>query len=305
VTYRQFLDWIRRSVPPGKFALPPDTTIDEAVKAFIINDMKWGSEEHEYQEQRLLGCIGPHAIYRYVAQIGEHIKLFSACGVTFTQLSPSPPPLDVDSGLEVLVELWKSAAAAQQDDPTSASAPESDKELPIVPAKHEVAGGTWIVEAIARLVLRYIGCMDSITEAEKQTDLEALKAALRNSQADEEKDKVRRDLKYQRKCSKRFSGLSHSEEFFLFGHQMLETQQNLKQCEDLLRQFLDHYAADIISHNAELKPSEAAITSDFEEDVLEHRRQRNKALVRPPSLSSSDEDESISQHRKKFEEVQS
>jgi hypothetical protein len=303
ITYRQFLDWIHRSVPPGIFVLPPDTTIDGAVEAFIINDMKWSLDTHESQEQRLLGSIGPHAIYRYIAQIGEHINLFSACGVTFTQLSPSPPAPDVDSGLEVLVEVWKSAAAAQRDDTASASVPESENEVPMVPAKHEVAGGTWIVEAIARLVLRYIGCVHPITEKEQQTDLEALKAALRNSQADEEKDKVRRDLKYQRKCSKRFSGLSHSEEFVLFGHQMLETQQNLKQCEDLLRQFLDLYAADIVSHNAKLKPCEAAVASDLEEDVLERRRQRSKALVRPPSLSSSDEDESIAQHRKKFEEV--
>lgn len=302
VTYQQFINWVRRFVPWDCFALPPDTSIDEVVKAFIVADMKWSTDTDESQGKRLLGTIGPHAIYRYVAQIGEHIKLFTACGVTFTQLSPSPPPPEVDSGLEVIVEVWRSAAAAKSAEHSSMCEMEGEHEQPGVPAKHEVAGGTWIVEAIARLVLRYIGCVRPIKEEEQNADIEALKVALRSSQAEEDKDKVHRDLRFQRKCSKRFLGMSHSEEFSLYGHQMVEAQRNLKLCDDLLRQFMEVHSADIAFHNSRLKQREAAAASSFGE-IAGRGIQRRQTIVRPPSLSSSDEDESIAQHRKKFEEV--
>lgn len=305
VTYQQFIDWVRRFVPSDSFSLPPDTSIDEVVKAFIVADMKWSTDTDESQEKRLLGTIGPHAIYRYVAQIGEHIKLFTACGVTFTQLSPSPPPPEVDSGLEVIVEVWKSAAAAKGGDHSTLCAPEGENEQPGVPAKHEVAGGTWIVEAIARLVLRYIGCVRPIKEEQQNADIEALKVALRSSQAEEDKDKIHRDLRFQRKCSKRFLGMSHAEEFSLFGHQMVEAQQNLKLCDDLLRQFMELHAADIALHNSRVKQREAAAARNSGEMEPDRGVQRRHMIVRPPSLSSSDEDESIAQHRKKFEEVTS
>ena len=203
VTYQQFLDWIQRSVPTRKFLLPPDTSIDEVVKQFIVKvwgsartrarvrvrlslrthphkpalnlphqDMNWAPHIFEpADEAKLLQTVaGPHAIYRYVAQMGEHIKLFAACGVTFTELSPSPPPPEADSGLETIVQAWREtlvketlakAAAAVQDgdaaDASTAVAAEASgsPQAQAGPAKHEVAGGTWIVEAIARLVLRY------------------------------------------------------------------------------------------------------------------------------------------------------
>jgi hypothetical protein len=41
----------------------------------------------------------------------------------------------------------------------------------------------------------------------------------------------------------------------------------------------------------------------IEVDDLLHRCARNKMVVRPPSLSSSDEDEVTARHRKSFEEV--
>lgn len=303
VTYQQFLDWLHRSVQPEKFLLPPDTSVDEALKQFIVNDMKWSSETHEEQEKRLRGGIGPHAMYRYVAQLGEHIKLFSACGVSFTQLSPSPPPPEADSGLEAIVQAWKSAAAAQEAEGASECAPAGETDAAGVPAKHEVAGGTWMVEAIARLVLRHIDCLPPIKEDDQIADLDALKSTLRKSQAAEDADASCRDLRYQRKCSKKFHGLSHSEEFLLYGHKMVESQQNLKECEDLLQQFLERYAAAIAAHNKAIDACQAEGASNPEEEALERRRQRSKVVVRPPSLSSSDEDEAVAQHRKHFEDV--
>jgi hypothetical protein len=307
VTYQQFLDWIQRAVPPRKFALPPDCTIDEVVKQFIIKDMKWAVDIFEPADEAkfLKGRIGPQAIYRYVAQMGEHIKLFSACGVTFTELSPSPPPPEADCGLETIVQAWRAAAAVQDDD-ASPPATESDAAEPqaqVGPAKHEVAGGTWIVEAIARLVLRYIGCLPPMKEEEQQADLEALRLALRNSQADDDKDKMRREVKQERQCSKKFEALSHAEEFLLFGHQMVESQGNLKECEGLLDHFLEYYAGAIAAHNAEIEKDQLASFCDDMHTSHVRRRHRDKVLVRPPSLSSSDEDEAMAHHRKCFEEV--
>jgi hypothetical protein len=303
VTYQQFLDWVKRFVHPAKFLLPSDTTIDEVVQQFIVTDMKWSSETPEDQAKRLLGSIGPQAIYRYVAQMGEHIKLFSACGVTFTQLSPSPPPPEADSGLEAIVEAWQAAAATQEADAAPEPALAGENQATAVPAKHEVAGGTWMVEAIARLVLRYICCLPPIKEEEQEADLDALKSALRISQAKEDTHRLDRDLRYQRKCNKKFGVLSHSEEFLLYGHQMVENQLNLKKCEDLLGQFLDHFAAAIASHNKELESLVTEAAGNKEEARVQRRRQRNHVIVRPPSLSSSDEDENIAEHRKHFEEV--
>lgn len=302
VTYQQFLDWVKRSIHPAKFLLPPDTTIDEVVHQFIVIDMKWSTETPEDQAKRLHGSIGPHAIYRYVAQMGEHIKLFSACGVTFTELSPSPPPPEADSGLEAIVEAWKAAASAEEDG-AKESEQTGENQTAGAPAKHEVAGGTWMVEAIARLVLRYIGCLPPIKEEEQDADLNALKSALRVSQAKDETCTSHRDLRFQRKCSKKFEVLSHSEEFMLYGHQMVETQQNLKKCEDLLGEFLDHFAAAIASHNKKLEALDPEANSDGEENATRSRRQRNHVIVRPPSLSSSDEDVDVAEHRKQFEEV--
>jgi hypothetical protein len=305
VTYRQFVDWIRRTAAPEKFFLPPDTGVDEVVKRFIIADMKWNTETAEAQEKHLQGAMGPHAVYRCVAQLGERINLLAACGVTFVELSPSPPPLEADSGLEVIVEAWKAAAsaAASNHDAAADSAVETANHEPGGPAKHEVAGGTWMVEAIARIVLRYMGCMPPIKAEEQAGDLQALKNVLKNSQAENEKDKIVRDLTYQRKSSKKFAALSHAEEFQLYGHQMIESQKNLKQCEDLLETFLEHNAAAISSRSSLMATRELDSASENEGEEATRRRGRNKMVVRPPSLSSSDEDEGTAQHRKSFEEV--
>jgi hypothetical protein len=84
---------------------------------------------------------------------------------------------------------------------------------------------------------------------------------------------------------------------------MVESQQNLKECEDLLQQFLERYAAAIAAHNKAIDACQAEGASNPEEEALERRRQRSKVVVRPPSLSSSDEDEAVAQHRKHFEDV--
>jgi hypothetical protein len=260
--------------------------------------MKWNSETTETQEKNMQRTLGPHAMYRYVAQLGERIKLFAACGVTFAELSPSPPPPEADLGLEVIVEAWKAAAsaAANIEDAAADLVQEKNHECG-APAKHEVAGGTWMVEAIARLVLRYMGCIPPIKAEEQAVDLQSLKRVLKNSQAKNEKDNIVRDLTYQRKCSKKFGALSYAEEFRLYGHQMIENQRNLKQCEDLLETFLEHNAAAVSSR------STLMTNSGIEADDMLHRCARNKMVVRPPSLSSSDEDETTARHRKSFEEV--
>ena len=111
-------------------------------------------------------------------------------------------------------------------------------------------------------------------------------------------------MKNQRKCSKKFEGLSHAEEFSLFGHQMVESQDNLKECEGLLDQFLEHYAAAIAQPNAAIAQEALGSPCGDDDEARVRRRQRGgRVLVRPPSLSSSDEDEAMAHHRKCFEEV--
>jgi hypothetical protein len=297
ISYQNFLDWISASVLPGSFFLPPDTTVEEVVRQFIIHDMKWSSEPLNVQEKRLLENIGPHAAYRYVAQLGEHISLFSACGVTFSQLSPSPPPPEADSGLEAIVEAWK--AAASQNEASMPCVAASSQ--PVVPSKHDVAGGTWMVEAIARLVLKYIGCLPPPKLDQQQEDIEALRLMLKNSQKVSE-DKTKRELKHQSKSSKKFEVLSHSEEFLLYGHQSIESQKNLKRCEDLVEQFLEQHASAISLHNAVIEKCLPSV-SVSEDDVHLGQNQRKRIIVRPPSLSSSEEDESTAEHRRSFEDV--
>ena len=91
-------------------------------------------------------------------------------------------------------------------------------------------------------------------------------------------------MKNQRKCSKKFEGLSHAEEFSLFGHQMVESQDNLKECEGLLDQFLEHYAAAIAQHNAAIAQEALGSPCGDDDEARVRRRQRGgRVLVRPPS----------------------